>query len=164
MTGLEPGVIAAIAGTAVSAVGAIAQGNAAKKAANYNAAVGEVNAQAARRDAKENARRQRRLNRKAAGTIRNKEGFSMDVLEDNVREGELAALDLIHGGEVKAIGFEQGAALERMRGKAAQRAGYFSAAGTLLKGGSSLSGSFNSSGNVSAAGMGDTPGTSYGTG
>jgi len=131
MTGVE---IALIAGVATSAAGAIAAGNAQKKAADYNAAVGRVNAKAARKDAAENARRQRRLNRKNASVIRNRPSVSLDVLEDNVREGELMALDIIHKGEVKAIGLESGANLDKMRGKSAQQAGYFSAAGTLLKG------------------------------
>lgn len=148
MTGLETGTIAMIiagAGTAVSAVGAIASGNAQKSASDYNAKQGFINAAAARRDATENARRQRRMNRKNAGTIRNQGFVAMDVLEDQVREGELKALDLLHAGEVKAIGLESGAALDRMQGKAAQRAGYFSAAGTLLKGGASIAGGMSGS-------------------
>ena len=124
--------ILAGAGTAVSAVGAIASGNAQKKASDYNAQVGQMNANAAVADAAENARRQRRLNAKAAGTIRNKEGYSMDVLEDNVREGELMALDLIHQGDVKAAGLRSGAILDRMQGKAAQRSGYVGAASKLM--------------------------------
>jgi hypothetical protein len=119
-------------GSVVGAVGSIASGNAAKRAGDYNAQVGQINANAAVADAAENARRQRRLNAKAAGTIRNKEGYSMDVLEDNVREGELMALDLIHQGDVKAAGLRSGAALDRMQGKAAQTAGYVGAASKLM--------------------------------
>lgn len=144
MTGATTATYIALAGMAVSAVGAIASGNAQKKASDYNAQVGQMNANAAVADAAENARRQRRLNSKAAGTIRNKEGYSMDVLEDNVREGELMALDLIHQGDVKAAGLRSGAALDRMQGKAAQTAGYVGAAGTLLKGGASAYGSLDS--------------------
>ena len=82
----------------------------------------------------------------------------MDVLEDNVREGELMALDLIHSGEVKAIGFENGARLDQMRGKAAQRAGYFSTAGTLLKGGASIADRMGGGGSPVATGGGiNTP-------
>jgi len=142
MTGLETALM--LAGTAISAVGAIQQGNAANKAAKYNAAVAEGNAAAARRDAAENARRQRRLNRKAAGTLRNRDFVAMDVLEDEVKEGELKALDLLHGGEVQAAGFQNNATLERMRGKAAQKAGYMNAAGTLLSGGAKAAGGFSS--------------------
>ena len=163
MTGFETPLL--IGATAITAVGSIAQGNAAKKASDYNAAVGMANARAARRDATENARRQRRLNRKAAGTLRNKNFVSMDVLEDQSREMELAALDILHGGEVNALGFERSATLDKMRGKAAQTAGYFSAAGTLLKGGRKAS-AFDGFGKTtfSPGGMGDTPGTFYGTG
>jgi hypothetical protein len=120
MTGATTATYIALAGMAVNAVGSIASGNAAKKASDYNAQVGLINANSAVADAAENARRQRRLNAKATGTIRNKEGYSMDVLEDNVREGELMALDLIHQGDVKAAGLRSGAALDRMQGKAAQ--------------------------------------------
>ena len=168
MTGMEPAMILALAGTAVSAVGAVSAGAAQKQASDRNATMGVANAAAARRDATENARRQRRVNRKNAGTIRNQEFVAMDVLEDQVREGELKALDLLHAGEVKAIGLENGATLDRMQGKAAQRAGYFSAAGTLLKGGATAYESMGSTSGYSTVdtttGRGMALDTSYGQG
>lgn len=135
MAGIQTAMmVASIAGSAMSAVGAIQSGNAARQQGEYNAAVGEANARAARRDAAENKRRQERTNRKGLSRLRNNNVVSMDLLEDNTKEAALIALDIQHQGEVDAIGFQSGANLDRMRGRAAQRQGYFTAAGTLLRG------------------------------
>lgn len=167
MTGVE---IALIAGMAISAAGAISAGNAQKKAADYNAAVGRVNAKVTRQTAGENYKRQQRMNAKQLGSIRNTDNLSMDVLEDSVREAELMSLDILYAGEIKAMGLESGATLDTMKGKAAQRAGYFSAAGSLLKGAGGMAGAgggggymadTGSSGFASVVGSGQT-GTMWG--
>ena len=137
MTGFEIPLL--IAGMAISAAGALSAGAAAKREGEFNAAVGQANARAARRDSAENARRQDRLNRKRLSTFRNTESVSLDLLEDNVMEATLQSLDILHAGEVRALGFESGAKLDRLRGAGAQRSSQLSAAGTLLKGGAVFS-------------------------
>ena len=142
MTGMEiPALIAMGVGTAVSAVGAIKQGQAANAAAQYNAKLSEGSATAARAAAAENAKRERRLGMKRQGDLRAR-GSSMDVLEDSAREEELNLLSIKHGGEVQASGFGNTATLDRARGANAVTDSYFSAAGTLLKGGAKVAGGY----------------------
>ena len=137
MTGVE---IALIAGAAMSAVGAISSGNAAKKAGDFNAAIGEANAVGARNAAAENAKRVERQGRQRMGELRNS-GLLMDVIEDQAREEELAILTATYEGELDALGLERGATLSRMEGRNAQKAGYINAAGSLLQGGATAYGS-----------------------
>jgi hypothetical protein len=139
MTGVE---IALIAGAAMSAVGAISSGNAARKSGDYNAAVNEANAVGARNAAAENAKRVERQGRQRMGELRNSGLLvSMDVLEDQAREEELAVLTATYEGELDALGLERGATLSRMEGRNAQKAGYINAAGSLLQGGATAYGS-----------------------
>ena len=150
MTGVE---IAMIAGAALSAAGAVQQGNAAKQSAKFNAAVANNNAIASRQNASANAKRQAREARQRAGTNRASAaasgvygGSAFDLLEDNAMEEELDRLTIIHQGELQAQGLEASAGLLTAQGKQAQIAGYTSAAGSLLKGGGALydSGAFDS--------------------
>ncbi len=140
---LDPITLLALAGAASSAVGAISQGNAAKKAGQYNAAVARNNAVAATQAAAENEKRQRRLGTKRMGAMRAR-GASLDLLEDSAMEEELAALDERFKGVTQAAGFEATAGMELAKGAAAQRAGYFSAASSVLLGGSKAFGSSGS--------------------
>jgi hypothetical protein len=136
-----------IAGTAVQAIGAIQQGNAANAAAKYNAQVARNNAIAARQTAAANAAREERLSRKRLGTLRagvgasgiTLEGTPLDLFEDSAAEEELQRLSILHGGEVESIGFENTSQLELARGRAAKRAGYMKAASTILLGGAKAS-------------------------
>lgn len=159
MTGIE---IAMIAGTVMSAVGQIQQGNAAKQAANFNAAIANNNAIASRQKAEADAARQERESRLRAGAVGAARGASggtaagsaLDLMESNAAQEELDRLTILHGGELQAAGFESDAAVQRMRGSAAQKAGRLGAASTLLIGGARASGSF-----VGAPRLG-TPGAS----
>ena len=138
MTGMEiPALIAMGVGTAVSAVGAIKQGQAANAAAQYNAKLSEGSATAARAAAAENAKREKRLGMKRQGDLRAR-GSSMDVLEDSAREEELNLLSILHGGEVQASGFRNTATLDRARGANAVTDSYLSASSEVLKGGSKV--------------------------
>tara|TARA_R110000787_G_scaffold60809_1_gene137898 strand:+ start:4149 stop:4640 length:492 start_codon:yes stop_codon:yes gene_type:complete len=149
MTGVE---IAMIAGAALSAAGAVQQGNAAKQAGKFNAAVANNNAIASRQNASANAKRQAREARQRAGTNRANAaasgtyGDSYDLLVDNAMEEELDRRTIIHQGDLQAQGLEASAGLLISQGKQAQTAGYTSAAGSLLKGGGALydSGAFDS--------------------
>lgn len=160
MTGIE---IAIIAGTVLSAVGSIQQGIAASNAAKFNAKVAQNNAIAARQNAAENARRERRLGRLRQGARRAASGAfgniedDLDLLEDNAREDELAALTIIHQGELQAISQQNQASLFRSQGSAALTAGFVSAAGTLIGGGGRIfSGLESASPNRSPQGVDDS--------
>ncbi len=135
---------ALVAGTAMSAVGAIQAGQAQKSASNFNAAVARNNAIAAQQTATENARRQERAGRKRQGELRANvstfSGSALDLIEDSAMEEELQRLSIIHGGDVQAAGFNNTATLETMQGKAAANAGFMKAGSTLLLGASKFGG------------------------
>ena len=144
--------IVAGVGAAVSAVGAIQQGKAAKAAADYNATVSEQNAQIARNDAAMQATQIERENALRLGAIRAAQGKSggvanegsvLDVLGDVAAQGELDRQYAIYQGEQRARGFTNTAQLDRVSGKQAQRAGYLRAGSELLSGGSRAYGSYN---------------------
>ena len=133
---MDPGTAAIVIGTAVSAMGQIQAGINAQNAANRNAGVLFQNANAARLAANENAKRQARLGRKRAGANRALDPDKLDLLEDNAIEEELAVQSIVHAGEVEAIGFENRAQLQIMRGKSAMAGAYLtSASGALMGGG-----------------------------
>ena len=148
MTGTEVALAAAIAGSAMSAMGSMQQGKAAQQAANFNAQVAQNNAIAARQAAAENARRGRRAAAKRTGAIRARinTDTSMDLLEDSVMEEELNINSILHAGELQALGLEANASLERTRGVNARRAGNVQAASSLLSGAAKAADKFGSSG------------------
>lgn len=144
MTGMEPALIASLAGTAVSAVGAIQQGNAAKAAADYNAQIAERNAVIARQQGAAAAAKQEREGRIRMGMARASAGGSGvtldsfgDLLQDSAKQEELDRLTILYNADLQAQSGELSAAGERASGAAAQKAGYIGAAGSLLKGGAS---------------------------
>ena len=148
-----------IAGAVISAIGAINQGQQAKDAANYNAAVANNNAIAARQQAAANAAAQERKSRMQLGSIRagygasgiTMEGSAMDVLEASAATAELDRQNILYGGELKAGGYESTAGLELMRGEHAVTSSYYAAGGALLRGaGSAMGGSSSSYGDGSA--------------
>lgn len=126
----------------VQAIGAIQQGRAAKRAADYNAAIDTQNAQIAREDAALQAAQQDRENRLRAGAIRAAGGASgltsdsvFDVLGDAAAQGELQKQYILYQGEQRARGYVNTASLERMSGKQALSSSYFQAGSDLLSGG-----------------------------
>ena len=138
--------ITTLASAAVSAAGSIAQGNAAKSAANYNAAVARQNADIARANATADADRQREQAGRLAGRQRaatgasgiTPEGSPLDVMADSALSAELDALTTQYRGELQARSYGQDATLQGMRGSAAQEAGYIGAGSALLSGASKL--------------------------
>jgi hypothetical protein len=129
-------------GTAFSVMGALNQGQQAKNAADYNAAVANNNAIAARQQAEANAAAQQRKARLQLGSMRagygaagvGLEGSPMDVLEQSASMAELDRQNILYGGELKAQGYESTAGLELMRGDAAVTGSYFTAGSSLLTG------------------------------
>jgi len=131
------------AGTAVSAVSAIQAGRSQEKMAEYNAAVSERDALAARQKAGFDEAAHRRRTRKFLGKQRalygksgvTFEGSPLLVMEETAAEAELDALAIRYGGEIEAGRHLSLAELERARGKQAKRAGYLGAGTSLLTGG-----------------------------
>lgn len=138
-----------IAGAAVSAISAYQQGQAAKKAGEYNAAIAMQNTKMARDQAAARAKQTDRMNRLRLGSIRASQGASggaqdegsvLDVLGDAAVQGELERQNVLYQGEVEARGHENQAQLARMGAKSAGKAGIMSAGSALLGGASSAYG------------------------
>jgi len=137
-----------IAAAGLSAIGQIQAGAAQSRAAKYNSALDEQNAAVSRSQAAADADIQKRESYRRMGAIRaaygaagiTTEGSPLDVLTNSAEMAELDRQNIIYKGEVRATGYENDAALERARGKAAMTAGYFGAASSLLKGGAGAAG------------------------
>ena len=148
--------------TAAGVAGSVAQGQAAKQQANYQAAVARNNAIIAERkaaDARERgeveAQQQRlrtqqligRQRASAAGRgVQVDEGSALDVTADTAALGELDALTIRSNAEREALGFEaEGRGfqaegeLAQARGRTAQTDALFEAGGTFLSGASRVS-------------------------
>jgi len=137
--------IATVAGTTMSAMSQIQQGKSTKQWSEYNAAIAERDALAAQQSAeydagekrKETERllgRQRALYGKAGVTL---EGSPLLLMEETASQGELDALMIEREGKLKAGNYQSEAALSRMKGSSAQKAGYYGAGSSLLTGASS---------------------------
>lgn len=131
------------ASAGLGALGSIQQGFAARQQAEYNAAVAEQNAAAARAQAALDESTSRKKSGLVLGSIRARAaantgdvgGSALDVLADSASEAELEALTLRYQGEVKARQMESEAALERRRGKSAVLEGIVGAGTRLLTAG-----------------------------
>jgi len=133
---------AALAGSAVSAMGSIQKGKAEKESADYNAAVRDQQAAADRNvaDTESSDYFRKEMRQRAAGiAARGASGVTMEgspLLVDEATVGEIAlgTSRIMHGGERRAKREEQEAALYRKRGENAKTASYYDAGTSLLSG------------------------------
>lgn len=128
-----------IAGTAISAGGAIASGVAQRQSAQFQAAVAKQNASLARQRAALDEDRVRRQDRRLLGTIKARGAaqagdFPLDLIADAASEIELDALLTRFGGELGSRDALNRAAAARASGQAALAGGIISAGGSLLTG------------------------------
>ena len=139
-TGIE---IALIAGAAVSAIGAIQQGQAANQQAKLQAGVMRQQARGERRQsALSEAEFRRDQSRVLAGRraalgaagVQQATGSPLLVSEDFAGEVELQALRIREGGEVRATRLQQQAQLGRLAGRQAQTGGFLRGGSLLLSG------------------------------
>ncbi|MHC2163142.1 hypothetical protein [Bradyrhizobium ottawaense] len=139
--GLETLALAAgIGGGVLSAAGSIQKGQAAKQAADYNAAVDAQRAveekDQAQADTQDYIRKGSdtveagRAMRGATGVTG--EGSPLLVDEDTVRQVALGAARTLHGGELRANRLKDDATLQKMKGEAAVTASYLDAGSSLL--------------------------------
>lgn len=139
-----------VASTAVSAIGSVAQGNAAAAAANYNAKVAVQQGNMAAANAYTEAEMKRRETARRIGQTAaaigasgfTTQGTPLDVLSETAALGEIDAQTIVINGVNTARGYANDARLERMRGQNAQATGYLNAAGTLLGGAGKMAPSF----------------------
>lgn len=143
--------VAAVASAVVSAAGAIYSGQQQKKAAEYNAAVQEQQAQAIEDKAKYDEEMHRERVRKILSTQRAMYGKSgidttgspLLVMEDTFKQGEVDALAIRYGGDIQSAQARSAANLSRMQGKSLQTASYFQAGSSLLAGAGQAAGYFS---------------------
>lgn len=137
------GPIAAVmmAGSALQAVGAIGQANAAKAAHGYNASLREQDAMVALNQASVDAWRVAQQGRQAEGSLLAGIGASggtpedsMDVIRMSAANAKLDEETVLYRGRLKATGYYNDAALERQAGVVAQNQGYLNAASSILTG------------------------------
>lgn len=163
--GFDPFTLMAIASTAMSAFGAIQQGNAQAatyraqaQAQEYNATIEKNNAQMAASQANAQEEQQRRKfammqGEAIAGAAQSGAGLSgsnKDVIEQNALMNELDALTIRYQGQKDYQGFmaqseldKYGAKMSRFNASTAERAGYMKAGSSILSGISSYAASNN---------------------
>lgn len=133
---------------AVSAVGAIKQGQAASAANEFNAKIAEQNAEAADQQGQAAAEAQRRDAQRRIGAMEADIGASggtmggsaTDLLADSIRMATLDNLTTRYNYKMRGAGYTNEAALSESAAKSARTASYFEAGGSLLRGaGNSLS-------------------------
>lgn len=136
-------VVAGLAGTAVSTVGAIQAGNAQNDVAQYNAKIADNNATAERERAAYDAglikdERRRVIGSQRAAMAANgleiSTGSPVAVLGDTTGQSEMDVLARLYGGESAATAYGNDATRMRIEGKAAKQAGTIGAGTTLLTG------------------------------
>jgi hypothetical protein len=140
--------VASVAGTAMSAYSEIQQGKEQQQWSEYNAAVAERDAASAKQSAEYEAGQKRKETQKLLGRQRalygkagvTLEGSPLLMMEETASEGEIDALMIEREGKLRAGSYQSEAALSRMKGSAAKRAGYYGAGSSLLTGaGSAMS-------------------------
>lgn len=140
----------------LGAVGDLKAGAAAENAGLHNAAIDEQNAVWAREKAKNDERALDISSRKQIGQARANYGASgvevsgspLDILQESAVAAKKDALNIRFQGEQQYYSYMNQAYMDRMQGKTAKEASYYSAAGTFLSGASKAasSGSSYSSG------------------
>lgn len=158
----DPVTIMLVAGSAMQAVGAIQQGEAAQAEADaraqanqYNAKVREMQAGIERQQANTREEQQRRKARQILGQQRGAiaqsgvamTGSALDIAEESAARAELDALTIRYEGDLAARGLLADAESERyeskvniMAGKNAKRGAYLSAGAAVLQGGATAYG------------------------
>lgn len=143
-TGIEIAMIAmAAASTVMTVAGQMQQGETARKTAEYQAAVAENNAIAARQQAEFDERQQRekalrlmatQRARASKGGVLAEQGSPLFINLDMGEKAEIDALNIRRSGEVRATDYRSQAELGRFRGAAEERQSYLRAGSSLLDG------------------------------
>ena len=131
-----------MAGAALSAYGAIQQGNQAKSAANYNAQLRTRDSAVALQQAGQEAQQVRWAGQRAQGSLLagygasgvTSEGSPMDVLAASASQAKLDEETVLYKGRMKSTGFLESATLDRFQGENAQQQGQLQAASYLIGG------------------------------
>lgn len=143
----ELAIAAQIAGTAISVLGSIRQGQAADEAGKYNASVLRARANesraASQRAAEEETRKSKIMQSNAIAAAAASGAGATDTtvvqtVSDLAGYGEYESLTKLYEGESAARGYESQANMSIFEGKQKKQAAYGQAAGTLFKTGGSM--------------------------
>lgn len=136
-------VVAMAASTALTAYGAVTSGDAAKEAADRNAAIqGKRAIQAENVGAQQAAEQKDKARRLAAtqtamgaaGGLETTSGTMGDIISETTKYGELDALRITNNAARQAWGYQAQAASEQAQGSQMQTAGYMQAGSSILGG------------------------------
>lgn len=149
--------------TLLSAAGDIQAGNAANKVAGYNANQAEENAKVVQQQAEQEVDMQQVRAKKMIGAISATYGASgvaqagsaVDVLAASAASAELDKQTILYNGKLQAIGYQNQAALDRVRGRTAKVQSRYAAIGTLMKGGAQMYGMSGGGGGSGIGGADD---------
>lgn len=139
----------AVVGTAATAYGAYAQGQAADKAAQYNAQVASDAATTAQQQAQMAAQAQQRQASLVIGAARagygasgiTSEGSPLDVLAASASNSELDRQTILYKGHLQAAGYQDEEQLDAMKSSQAQQSEVTGTVGALASGGAKIAGS-----------------------
>ena len=130
-----------LAGTAVSAVGAISQANAQQASHEYNARLNERSAVIAHQQANAEVEQIRRQSEKVQGTLQASfgasgltDGNAVDVLAESASQAQLDIETVKYRSNLKVMGYHDSATLDRMAGKTSEEQGYLRSASEVLTG------------------------------
>jgi hypothetical protein len=132
----------AIAGSAISAGGALMQGKQAEAAANLQAQVQRRQAEQERQASAYEQGRERHRQELAQSAARAQVGASgvaltgspAEVLAANARQGELDVQGMRYGSQLRSNALNTQAGISQFSGKQARQASYIAGASTLLSG------------------------------
>lgn len=136
----------AAAGTAVSVIGAIKQGEAESLAAQRRAGIDEQNAGIVQQQAEATALVHKENSKRAIGATMaaygasgiTQDGTALDVLSNSAQVAERDRQTILYKGRMNALGYETDAQLERQTADNAKTQSYYKASAALLTGGSKL--------------------------
>lgn len=143
------------AGTLISAAGAGAEAQSRSQAAEYNAKINNLNAEAALDQAREDENRQRSYADRQLGDMRasygasgvsSASGSALEVLAQSASDAERDSLNIRHQGAMKAWAYKSGSSLDTMNAANARMAGGYGVASAIFGGANSgfASGAFSS--------------------
>ena len=126
-------------GAITQAVGAMKSASAKSNALEYNAQIADRNALIAHQQASFEAERQDKLGRMRIGAIRagygaSGAGSNEDVLSMSITNAELDKQTILYKGELRAMGYQDEAALDRYGASIAIEEGRYASASALLGG------------------------------
>lgn len=140
---MGPLAITAAASGALSAAGALYEGQAAYKAGQMNAGMLRLKASQIRQQAQYEEQQSLVNARKIVGDMKanygasgiTQEGSPLDMMEESIKNANQDAMNIKYRGEMDARNSEFQAGMAEFQGASARRSSYFQAAGALLGGG-----------------------------